>query len=403
MNDHPIRQAVILAGGLGTRLHPVTLHMPKPLIPVAGRPFIDHLLIMLKNQGIEEVVMLLGYRADMVMDHLGDGSVFGLRIRYSVRSVEDDTGERLKKATEYLSDEFLLMYCDNYWPMNLTRLYRNFRDSGCPAQVTVYTNTDGYTRSNLMTDADGNVRVYDKSRTCGGLNGVDIGFALLRRDVMGLIPDGNVNFEGSVYPGLALSGRLAAFRTDHRYYSIGDLKRVPLTEAFITGKPAAFLDRDGVLNERPPRKDYVKRPEEFQWKPGAVDAVQILKRKGYRVFVVTNQAGIARGIMTEGDLADVHAVMTQTLEAEGANLDGIYHCPHGWDEGCSCRKPRPGMLYQAQKDHGLDLSRSILIGDEDTDIQAGEAAGCLTFKVSDTDSLLDIVNRLSGGGNVERE
>ena len=120
-----VKQAVILAGGRGTRLAPLTDTLPKPLIEVGGRPFIDHLLTMVRQEGITRVVMLLGYRAQMIIDHLGDGARFGLEISHSVTPEEDDTGQRLRQAVEILDREFLMMYCDNYWPMSLARLWRS--------------------------------------------------------------------------------------------------------------------------------------------------------------------------------------------------------------------------------------------------------------------------------------
>jgi D-glycero-D-manno-heptose 1,7-bisphosphate phosphatase len=125
-----------------------------------------------------------------------------------------------------------------------------------------------------------------------------------------------------------------------------------------------------------------------------LDALRRLREAGYRVIVVSNQAGIARGAMTEADLATIHAHMKADVEAAGGRLEAIYYCPHGWDDGCDCRKPKPGMLYAAQRDGDLDLSRTTVIGDDERDGQAAEAAGCPWILVSLHRSLLDVTCEL---------
>lgn len=387
-------QAVILAGGLGTRMRPFTDTSPKPMVEVGGRPFLDRLLIQLKDAGFTRVLLLLGYLPDVIMDHVQGGERFGLRVDCSVTPVEDDTGRRLRRALPLLEDRFLLLYCDNYCPLDFAAMWRQYLRTGVLAQITAYANEDGYTRDNLSVGEDGIVRVYDKKRQAAGLRGVDIGYAFMDREVVSGLPDRNVNFEAAAYPALVAQGRLGAYMTGHRYFSIGSPDRLPATERFFTGPPAVILDRDGVLNAKAARARYVTSPEEFHWLPGAVEAVKMLNRAGRPVFVVTNQAGIARGMMTEEDLRRVHDAMRADLARAGAHVDGIYHCPHGWDEGCGCRKPAPGMLFAAQRDHCLDLSRAVFIGDDERDMEAGRRAGCPTVQVTEDRPLISIVREL---------
>ena len=388
----PPTQAAILAGGRGTRLAPLTDALPKPLIPVHGRPFLAYLLDQLRAQGFERVVLLTGYRGAQIREAIGDGHAFGLRVSYSECPVEAQTGARLRAAAPQLDETFLLMYCDNYWPMPFEAMWRTFAAAGAPAMITVYANRDGYTRSNVAVAHDGAVTTYDPARAASGLNGVDIGYALLQRDVLRHVPPGNVSFEQTVYPALARERALRAFRTEHRYYSIGSHERLPLAEAFLAPQRAIILDRDGVLNVRPPRAQYVQSWEQFQWLPGSVEALRLLKEAGYKLLLITNQPGIARGMMTADDLASIHRRMQDELAASGVALDAIYVCAHGWDEGCWCRKPNPGLLFQAQREWHLDLTNTTFIGDDERDEQAGLAAGCLTALVTPQRSLLDWVH-----------
>jgi D-glycero-D-manno-heptose 1,7-bisphosphate phosphatase len=110
--------------------------------------------------------------------------------------------------------------------------------------------------------------------------------------------------------------------------------------------------------------------------------------------VVSNQAGIARGAMTEEDLHEIHRAMAREIEQAGGHVDAIYFCPHDWDEGCDCRKPKPGMLFQAQRDFNLDLTRTWFVGDDERDGQAADAAGCLSALVTDERPLLAFVQSL---------
>jgi D-glycero-D-manno-heptose 1,7-bisphosphate phosphatase len=123
----------------------------------------------------------------------------------------------------------------------------------------------------------------------------------------------------------------------------------------------------------------------------------LFHRAGYRVIVVSNQAGIARGAMTEADLAAINLRMTTEAREAGGRIDAVYHCPHDWDAGCECRKPRPGMLFQAQRDFSLDLTRTTFIGDDERDGEAADAAGCPFIRVSDRHSLHEAALALLGG------
>ena len=154
---------------------------------------------------------------------------------------------------------------------------------------------------------------------------------------------------------------------------------------------AVFLDRDGTLNVD---KGYVHRTEDWEWIPGAIAAIAALKKAGFLVIVITNQAGIARGYYDESDMTNLHAMINEELQEHGATIDGFYHCPHHPEFGavreCKCRKPMPGMIDQAKQDFNIDLARSWLVGDKVSDTQAGLAAGVKSILVQ------------TGYGNKER-
>lgn len=144
-----------------------------------------------------------------------------------------------------------------------------------------------------------------------------------------------------------------------------------------------FLDRDGVINRKRPEGDYVKRWEEFEFLPGAKEALKVLKEMGVRLIVVTNQRGIARGVMTERDLEEIHRRMLEELSLFGASVDAIYYCPH--EEGaCDCRKPREGLFQKAKRDFpDIDFASSAVIGDSLSDMEVGTRLGSLTILIAD--------------------
>jgi D-glycero-D-manno-heptose 1,7-bisphosphate phosphatase len=169
-------------------------------------------------------------------------------------------------------------------------------------------------------------------------------------------------------------------------------------------RPAAFLDRDGVLNED---LGYVHRVADFHWLPGAVAACRRLQNAGFALVVVTNQSGVARGLYTLADVEHLHAHMAQQLQAQGVKLTAVYACPHHPDglpgpyrQTCDCRKPQPGMLLQALREHRLDPTQSVLFGDRASDLQAGQSAGVSRrFLVGPGQTLRDLnaaVNDLLG-------
>jgi D-glycero-D-manno-heptose 1,7-bisphosphate phosphatase len=139
-------------------------------------------------------------------------------------------------------------------------------------------------------------------------------------------------------------------------------------------RPAVFLDRDGVLNQN--RADYVRTWAQVEFLPGVFEAMQRLAGSPFGVVVVTNQSAVGRGLMTVEGLAAINGGIVQQVQQAGGRIDAVYACPHRPDEGCPCRKPRPGMLLQAARDLDLDLSRSYLVGDAVGDMEAGLAVGC---------------------------
>jgi D-glycero-D-manno-heptose 1,7-bisphosphate phosphatase len=144
---------------------------------------------------------------------------------------------------------------------------------------------------------------------------------------------------------------------------------------------AVFLDRDGVINRKAPEGEYITRWEQMHFLSGVAPAISLLNEAGFRVIVVSNQRCVAKRLITTADLNTMHQRMADVLGESGARIDGIYYCPHENQPACGCRKPAAGMLLQAAREHRIDLAASWMIGDSESDVQAGRTAGCKTARL----------------------
>ena len=153
-----------------------------------------------------------------------------------------------------------------------------------------------------------------------------------------------------------------------------------------------FLDRDGVINRN--RNDYIKTWDEFEFLPNAKKGIKLLNDNGFKIIIITNQSVVGRGIITKKTLNKIHEKMLKELNEYGCEIEKIYYCPHTPWDNCDCRKPKPGLLLKAAKDFNIDLKKCYFIGDEVTDMQAGEKAGCKTYLVSENRDLFDITKTL---------
>lgn len=152
-------------------------------------------------------------------------------------------------------------------------------------------------------------------------------------------------------------------------------------ENYLASSPmnrAVFIDRDDTINKDVP---YCKHPDEFELLPKVAEGIKLLNEHGFKIIVVTNQSGIARGYFSEEMLQKIHEKMINELEQKGAFIDAIYYCPHHPDDNCDCRKPKPGLILRAANEHNIDLKRSFMVGDKLEDVEAGKRAGCMTVLV----------------------
>lgn len=229
-------QVVILAGGLGTRLWPVTKSVPKPMVLVGGEPYLAHQLRFLRAQGYADVVILTGYLGEQIEECFGDGSAIGMRIRYSREPGPLGTGGALRNARHRLADAFLVIYGDSFLPMDYQILERRLAETNATAVITLFEDRTGETgvTPNVAIDDGAFVTRYQKNASGAGLRYIDAGVLALRAEAIELIPPGEKSsLEEQVFPQLIERRGLAAVITDQRFYDIGTPERLAVIEAYI--------------------------------------------------------------------------------------------------------------------------------------------------------------------------
>ena len=401
-------QAVILAGGKGTRLAERLRGRPKPLVDVCGVPLLQRQIEHLHGQGIKDFVILVNHAADQIERFLEQSRNFGCRITVIDDGEPRGTAGAILDSLEVLEEEFLVVYGDTLLDVDVLRMARAHRQANADGTLFLHPNDHPHDSDLVAIDERGWVTGFHPYPHPPGEylpNLVNAALYILRRD--SLRPwrslSGVVDFGKDLF-GLMLKAdlRLKAYKSFEYIKDVGTPKRLDKVERHLREgvvararishpQPTVFVDRDGTLNAIKV-KGYVHSPDDLELIDGAAEAVRRLNELEYRVCVVTNQPVIARGDIDEASLAHIHAKLETELGGGGAFVDGIYYCPHHPDKGfegeraelkvaCECRKPKPGLLRAAAENMNSDISRSFMIGDSTADIAAGQAFGVRTILV----------------------
>ena len=425
-----------MAGGKGTRIASINSDVPKPMIPICGKPILEWQIENLKACGLTDITLVVGYLGNVIQEYFGDGSKFDITINYFVEDAPLGTAGALFKMPE-LTEDFLLMCGDVILDVDFNRFIEFHQKNNAWASLMAHPNGHPYDSSLLVTEIlpplvpGGNPvdthrvvkwmnkedeRLYYKNRVNAGIE--IISPELLNETVKNHVPrhpetPDKIDLDRDVLKPNILSGRIFAYDTPEYIKDMGTPDRFYEVEKDITeGKvkarnlrnkqKAIFLDRDGTINKY---VGFLTKHEQFELLPGVAEAVKKINKSGYLAIVVTNQPVIARGECSWEELRRIHDKMETELGKEGAFFDGIYVCPHHKDKGfegelpeykydCDCRKPKAGLFFQAVRDYNIDLSQSIMVGDSECDVEAGRNAGCKSeYKVSN-DNLLEVINNI---------
>ncbi len=235
----------VLAGGLATRLRPVTEKIPKALVEVAGEPFVKHQLRLLQKAGVRRVVLCVGYRGEMVQEAVGDGRSLGLNVTYSFDGpVLLGTGGALKKALPLLGDAFLVLYGDSYLPCDYAAAEAAFLGAGRPGLMVIFKNENQWDKSNVIF-RDGRVVRYDKRKPTPDMRHIDYGLGALRADVLGDVPVDKPTDLADIYERLAEHGELTGCEVPQRFYEVGSFQGIMDLEGYLV---AASAGKTGALD-----------------------------------------------------------------------------------------------------------------------------------------------------------
>lgn len=408
-------KTILAAGGKGTRIQSIADNVPKPLISIAGKPILQWEIECLVRQGYTDLIITVSHLADKIMDYFGDGSKFGCHIDFFVEEQPLGNAGAVFKLWQkgLLEDDFMLLIADAIFDVDFKRFVGFHKEHGALATLFTHPNSHPYDSGVVVADERTHIVTgwfnKEDEKPEWYKNRVNAGLHILSPQIFTLSgincrEDGKkIDLDRDILKPSIRTGKIYAYDspeyvkdmgTPERYYQVSeDIKNGYVASRNLRNKQkAVFLDRDGTINKYVGFLDSI---EKFELLPGVADAVSKINRAGYLAIVVTNQPVIARGEVTVKELNAIHSKMETLLGNEGAFLDAVYYCPHHPDKGfdgevselkfdCDCRKPKPGMLFQAAKDYNVDLSQSWIIGDSQRDIQAGINAGCKAALINRT-------------------
>ncbi len=373
-------QAIILAGGFGTRLQAVVKDVPKPLADISGKPFLAYLLQNLQNHGFKKIVISIGYLADKITEYFGN-SYLGMEIFYAKENQPLGTGGAILNSLQFIDknkpvvvlngDTFLQIDYKNLLQQHKTKLTLVLRKmDNCSRYGSVQFD------ENLVIKNFEEKSVEEKS---GFING---GVYVLDVQIFEKISlPQKFSFEADFLMKYLLELKPQAFLVDNYFIDIGipdDYAKAQNELPNVVKNKALFLDRDGVINID---HGYVHQIEKFDFIDGIFELCHKAQELGYLIIIVTNQAGIAKGFYTEEQFLDLTKWMEDEFKKRDIKITKTFYCPYHIEaknekylQNSFNRKPNPGMLLEAIAEFNIDPEKSIMIGDKESDIEAGEKA-----------------------------
>ena len=393
--------AVIMAGGKGSRLRSITNdEIPKPMVPVDGKPLLEYQVEKLKTYGIKKIVMIVGHLGEKIVDHFKDGKNFGVEIDYIFEKEPLGTAG----AFYYLKDkidakDFMLVFGDVFFDMDFDRMEDFHFKNSALTTLLAHPNGHPYDSDLIRMDDKGRVIGFDSKHNVRDYwydNMVNAGMYIINRKLLDLVKEPvKTDFEKDILANqVKLGANIYAYHTPEYVKDVGTVDRINATvEELKSGliqsknlknkQRAIFIDRDGTINVS---KGFISKADDLELIPGSIEAIKAINKSGALAIVITNQPVIARGECSFEELHNIHNKLKTLLGEKGAFVDDIFYCPHHTDKGfegevpelkfdCECRKPKTGMIDEAVKKYNIDLSKSYMVGDSTMDLETARNAG----------------------------
>ncbi len=403
--------AFIQAGGAGTRLKEITGDLPKPMVPICGKPILLHQVESLIRSDVKDIVMVVSASSTVVQDFFGDGSKFGAKISYIVENQPLGTAGALYYLAKQRDEDFFLVMGDLMLDVDWQRFYAFHKKHRSFLTAFAHPNSHPYDSDLLVSSKEGKLlRVLSKKEPRDDYynNLTNAGLYVVSKEILetfqGMDEPIKMDFEKDLVAPSIGAVPVYCYRsteyvkdcgTPDRYYSVSrDLEKgVVASKNLSHPQKCIFLDRDGTINKF---GNFVTKAEMLELLPWAGKAIAKINTSGYLAIVVTNQPVIARGETDFAELSQIHMKMETLLGQEGAYIDDLFYCPHHPDKGfpgerpeykivCECRKPKIGMLLEAKNKYNIDFAASWMIGDTCQDVQTGINAGCKTILLTGGD------------------
>ena len=400
--------AVIMAGGKGSRLLSITNdEIPKPMVPVDGKPLLEYQVEKLKSYGVKKIIMIVGHLGEKISGHFQDGKAFGVDIDYIFEKEPLGTAG----AFYYLKDkidakDFLLIFGDVFFDLDFDRMEDFHFKNSALTTLLAHPNGHPYDSDLIQMDDTGRVIGFDSKHNVRDYwydNMVNAGMYILNKDLLDLVKEPvKIDFEKDILANqVKLGANIYAYHSPEYVKDVGTVDRINATvEELRSGLIAAknlknkqraiFLDRDGTMNVS---KGFISKAEDLELIPGTIEAVKAINKSGALAIVITNQPVIARGECSFEELHNIHNKLKTLLGEKGAFVDDIFYCPHHTDKGfegevpelkfdCECRKPKTGMVMNAVEKYNIDLSQSYMVGDSTMDLETARNAGVKSVLVN---------------------
>ncbi len=360
---HNLNQAIILCGGKGTRLWPITKKIPKPLIKINNKAFIEYLIFNLSRQNIKNIILICSYKYIEFKKRYHNKKLFNAHIKCFNEKEPKGTGGGLRLIKNKIEKYFVVINGDTFFDINIQELFKNYK------RKKYY---------GIIATTQNNNKRYDFLHKKNENNYVNGGSYIFSRDIFKLFKKKSViSLEKDIFPiGLKKKKlQLKSYNNQNKFIDIGIHKDLKKSSSFLKKvffKPALFLDRDGVINYD---LGYVHKIKDFIWTPKIKKLIKYFNDKKYYVIVLTNQSGIGRGYYKISDVEKLHSWINNSLNITGGFIDRFYYSPYykhskifNSKKYLDLRKPNNGMIEKACRDFNINLKNSLFIGDQKSDL-----------------------------------
>jgi len=396
-----------MAGGKGTRISSVRADIPKPMIPVNGKPILEWEIINLRDSGLTDITIVVGHLGSVIKEYFKDGAQWKVNIDYFTEETPLGTAGALYYLKDQLTEPFLLINGDILFDVDFKRMIDFFYLKDALALVFVHPNDHPYDSGLIVCDSHSKLTdwLHKEDDKTAVKNRVNAGIHILAPKLFD-----KLNFEGKwdldrdLLKTSIATGKLYVYESSEYVKDMGtperllqvenDIKKGRVRKKCLRNKQkAVFLDRDGTINVY---KGFINNHAQIELIPGVADAIKKINASDYLCIVITNQPVIARGECTPEELDLINNTLESLLGESGAYIDDLFYCPHHPDKGfvgervefkidCQCRKPKIGLLLKAAEKYNIDLKRSYMVGDEMRDLQTANNANCEPVLVSEKD------------------